>query len=132
SPSRVIPFPRDEDVVDRDVFATLDRLLPSATPADYQSAALWGLGGSGKTQIALAYAYRRSRDPACSVFWVHADDETTFTQDYKTIARRLGLAGSLDGPELLTAVRGRMEANPWWVLILDNADNLAAFGVGRP
>jgi hypothetical protein len=44
---RVIPFPRNEDVVDRDVFAALDRLLPSATPADYQSAALWGLGGSG-------------------------------------------------------------------------------------
>ncbi|KAM4067514.1 hypothetical protein HRG_012288 [Hirsutella rhossiliensis] len=53
--------------------------------------------GSGKTQIALEYAYRRSRDPACSVFWVHTDNETTFTQDYKVIAKRLGLAGSLDG-----------------------------------
>ena len=84
-----------------------------------------------KTQIALEYAYRRSRDPACSVFWVHADNETTFTQDYKVIAKRLGLEGSLDGPELLTAVRERIEADPCWLLILDNADNLAAFGVGR-
>jgi hypothetical protein len=68
-----------------------------------------------KTQIALQYAYRRSRDPACSVFWVHADNETTFTQDYKVIAKRLGLAGSLDGPELLTAVRERIEVDPCWV-----------------
>ncbi|KAB5581156.1 hypothetical protein GE09DRAFT_928213, partial [Coniochaeta sp. 2T2.1] len=82
-------------------------------------------------QIVLEYAYRRSRDPACSVFWVHADNETTFTQDYKAIAKRLGLAGSLDGPELLTAVRERIEGNPCWVLVLDNADNLAVFGVGR-
>jgi hypothetical protein len=65
------------------------------------------------------------------VFWVHADNETTFTQEYKAIAKRLGLAGSLDGPELLTAVRERIEVNPCWVLILDNADNLAVFGVGR-
>ncbi|KJZ70769.1 hypothetical protein HIM_09853 [Hirsutella minnesotensis 3608] len=42
---RIIPFPRNEDVVDRNIFAALDRLLlPSP---DYQSAALWGLGGSG-------------------------------------------------------------------------------------
>ncbi|KAK4176394.1 putative kinesin light chain [Triangularia setosa] len=128
---RVIPFPRNEDVVDRDIFAMLDRLLPPSP--DYQSAALWGLGGSGKskTQIALEYAYRRSRDPACSVFWVHADNETTFTQDYKVIAKRLGLADGLDGPELLTAVRERIEAGQCWLLILDNADNLAVFGVGR-
>ncbi|KAK4667508.1 NB-ARC domain and tetratricopeptide repeat-containing NOD-like receptor [Podospora pseudopauciseta] len=126
---RIIPFPRNEDVVDRYILAELDQLLPPSP--DYQSAALWGLGGSGKTQIALEYAYRRSRDPACSVFWVHADNETTFTQDYKVIAKRLGLADGLNGPELLMAVRERIEASPCWLLILDNADNLAVFGVGR-
>jgi hypothetical protein len=67
------------------------------------------------------------------VFWVHADNETTFTQDYKVIAKRLGLApaGGVDGSELLTAVRERIEAHPSWLLILDNADNLAVFGVGH-
>ncbi|VBB78279.1 Putative Kinesin light chain [Podospora comata] len=123
---RIFPFPRNEDVVDRYIFAALDRLLPPSP--DYQSAALWGLGGSG---FALEYAYRRSCDPACSVFWVHADNETTFTQDYKVIAKRLGLADGLDGPELLMAVREQIEASPCWLLILDNADNLAVFGVGR-
>ena len=47
------------------------------------------------------------------------------------IGKRLGLAGSLDGSELLTAVRERIEADPCWLLILDNTDDLTAFGVGQ-
>ncbi|GAB1317356.1 hypothetical protein MFIFM68171_07566 [Madurella fahalii] len=127
----MIPFPRNEDVVHRAaIFSELDALLPPSR--ECQSAALWGLGGSGKTQVALEYAYRRSlRDPPCSVFWVHADDETTFAQDYKSIAQKLGLAEGLSGTELLAAVRGRIETDPCWLLVLDNADDLGLFGVGR-
>ncbi|KAK1770253.1 hypothetical protein QBC33DRAFT_617537 [Phialemonium atrogriseum] len=121
---------RNENVIDRpDIFAQLEILLPPKS--EYQSAALCGLGGSGKTQVALEYGHRRCRDPACSVFWVHADNETTFAQDYKTIARKLGLADNLDGKELLVAVRERIEADPCWVVIFDNADDLALFGVGQ-
>ena len=84
-----------------------------------------------KTQVALEYAYRRCRDdPTCSVFWVHADNETTFAQDYKAIARKLGL-DKLDGEKLLAAVRERIESGPSWLLVLDNADDLALFGVGQ-
>lgn len=43
---RVIPYPRNEDLVYRqDLINKLDKLLPQ-TPGFY-SAALWGLGGSG-------------------------------------------------------------------------------------
>ncbi|KAH7010347.1 hypothetical protein EDB80DRAFT_420649 [Ilyonectria destructans] len=130
-PCRIIPFPRNEDIVHRpDLFAELETLLPPTTP-EYHSAALWGLGGSGKTQIALEYAYRRCRDPACSVFWVHADNATTFAHDYKTLARKLGLDSKLDGEDLLVAVRERIESEQQWLLVLDNADDLAIFGVGQ-
>jgi hypothetical protein len=81
--------------------------------------------------VALEYAYRRCRDAACSVFWVHADNEATFTHDYRSIAKKLGIADKLDGEELLAAVCERIEAEPCWVLVLDNADNLGLFGVGR-
>ncbi|RYP49164.1 hypothetical protein DL769_011115 [Monosporascus sp. CRB-8-3] len=127
---RLIPLPRNEDVVNRThIFTRLDALLPPTS--EYQSAALYGLGGSGKTQVALEYAYRRCRDdPACSVFWVHADNETTFAQDYKAIAQTLGL-NKLNGEKLLTAVCKRIESRSSWLLVLDNADDLALFGVGR-
>ncbi|KAE9565764.1 hypothetical protein CGMCC3_g18054 [Colletotrichum fructicola] len=128
---RVLPFPRNEDVVIReDIFSEIERLLPFGGRG--QTAALCGLGGTGKTQIALEYAYRRCANDTCSIFWVHADNETTFVQDYKGIAGRLGVADNLDGEALLTAVRYRIETEADWVLILDNADDLGLFGVGQP
>lgn len=42
----MMPFPKNEDVIDRGpIFAELGRLLPASSRS--QSAALWGLGGSG-------------------------------------------------------------------------------------
>ncbi|KAH8686304.1 Tetratricopeptide repeat-domain-containing protein [Ilyonectria robusta] len=97
----------------------LDQLLPP-TPGS-RSAALWGLGGSGKIQIALDYAYRRcDADDDCCVFWVHADNEATFLADYKTISKKLGVDARLDGSDLLDAI-----------IILGNADDLRLFGVGQ-
>ncbi|OHW95766.1 kinesin light chain [Colletotrichum incanum] len=129
-PLFVVPFEHNNDIIDRpDVFAKLDGLLPPV--ADYQSAALWGLEGSGKTQIALEFAYRRFRETNCSVYWVHADNEATFTKDYETLARRAGLADKFQGKELLRGVREWIEAQPRWLLIIDNADNLGIFGVGK-
>ncbi|EHK16959.1 uncharacterized protein TRIVIDRAFT_113898, partial [Trichoderma virens Gv29-8] len=127
---RVIPYPPNEDLVRRrGLIDRLDKLLPQ-TPG-FHSAALWGLGGSGKTQIALDYAYRRCDDSNCCVFWVHADSEATFITDYKAIGQKLGVDESLDGSDLLNAVRSSIEAQPRWVIILDNADNLKLFGVDR-
>ncbi|WYZ39136.1 hypothetical protein EsH8_III_001050 [Colletotrichum jinshuiense] len=128
TPVRILPFARNEDVVIRPgIFSQLAQLLPVS---EAKSAALYGLGGSGKTQIALEFAYRRAGDDsACSVFWVHADTEATFTQDYTLIARKAGLS-NLHGEELLTAVCHFIEAQPRWLLVLDNADDLRLFGVG--
>lgn len=44
---RLIPYPRNEDLIHRpDLVDKLNRLLPPSS-AISQSAALWGLGGSG-------------------------------------------------------------------------------------
>ncbi|CAI7593615.1 unnamed protein product [Penicillium palitans] len=109
------------------------KINPFFQSTESHSAALWGLGGSGKTQVALELAWRQSqsKDPVCSVFWVHADNQATFAQDYKAIAGKLGLPNDLDGEKLLTAVRDRIESQPRWLLVLDNADDLAVFGVSR-
>ncbi|KAM0452920.1 hypothetical protein ACHAO4_005339 [Trichoderma viride] len=130
---RLIPYPRNEDLIHRpDLVDKLDKLLPYPSATSH-SAALWGLGGSGKTQIALNYAYQRCADVSCSVLWVHADTEATFSQDYKAIAQKLRInKSSLTDKDLLEAVRNGIEELSNWVLIVDNADDLNLFGVGRP
>jgi hypothetical protein len=65
------------------------------------------------------------------VFWVHADTETSFAQDYKWIATKLGIANDLKGDNLLSAVRAAIEGLPQWVMVLDNADDLSLFGGPR-
>ncbi|KAL7794822.1 P-loop containing nucleoside triphosphate hydrolase protein [Trichoderma afarasin] len=128
--THVIPYPRNEDFVHRsDVVGKLDQLLPRSS--EFYSAALCGLGGSGKTQIALDYTYRRCGTH--SVFWVHADTEATIINDYKMIARKFGdIDEKLDDEGLLMAVCNRIEAEPEWLLVLDNADDLSLFGIGIP
>lgn len=83
-----------------------------------------------KTQIALDYAYRRSHeDPACDIFWVHADNKTSFTRDYQRIARNLELDYKVNGEELFVTVCHGIRSLQRWLLILDNADDLSLFGV---
>ncbi|KAK0762658.1 hypothetical protein N5P37_005476, partial [Trichoderma harzianum] len=126
--THVIPYPRNEDFVHRsDVVGKLDQLLPRSS--EFYSAALCGLGGSGKTQIALDYTYRRC--DTHSIFWVHADTEAAIINGYKMIARKFGdIDEKLDDEGLLMAVCNRIEAEPEWLLVLDNADDLSLFGIG--
>ncbi|KAL7956927.1 P-loop containing nucleoside triphosphate hydrolase protein, partial [Trichoderma compactum] len=120
----VVPFPPNENIIRRpDIDAQLDELLSPSKDGHYCSAALRGLSGSGKTQIALDCAYRRSHeDPDRDIFWVHADS--------KTMARKLGLDSELDGDELFLEVHDRIESLQRWLLILDNADSVTRFGIG--
>src|SRR5690606_5878107 len=76
-PLRVLPFGRNKNFVGRQT--KLDQLLTilhtEDTEEDCQRAALVGLGGVGKTQIALECAFQlQSASPMCSVFWVQASD----------------------------------------------------------
>ncbi|KAK0707016.1 hypothetical protein B0T26DRAFT_482594 [Lasiosphaeria miniovina] len=84
----LVPFGRNEAFVGRD--AILDRLLtrlpPTANPHDCQRTALEGLGGIGKTQLALEAAYRVHQvHPDCSVFWLPAVDPASLNKAYRDI-----------------------------------------------
>jgi tetratricopeptide (TPR) repeat protein len=88
-----------------------------------QGAALAGLGGVGKTQTAVEYAYRYFYDEAFYqwVFWVKADTELALITDLAAIARSLDLGdGTLE--ELATRSRQWLAKHPHWLLIFDNAD----------
>ncbi len=86
-----------------------------------QVAAIAGLGGIGKTQTAVEYAYRHFPVDYDWVFWVKAETELSAVTDLAAIGRSLSLAGAtLD--ELAVQVRQWLETHDRWLLIFDNAD----------
>ncbi|EWG46519.1 hypothetical protein FVEG_06980 [Fusarium verticillioides 7600] len=125
----MVPFERNEGFVGRkDVLRLLlDRISPSANKDACQRTVIQGLGGIGKTQIALEVAFRlRDADPSCSVFWVPTVDATTFENAYRDIGQRLEVAGldddKADVKALVQAAMSREDTGRW-LLIIDNADD---------
>ncbi|ORY68938.1 uncharacterized protein BCR38DRAFT_334472, partial [Pseudomassariella vexata] len=58
---------------------------------------LYGLGGVGKTQIALAYVYwLQYTCPDISIFWVHASNEGRFREAFASIAQKCNIPGYND------------------------------------
>jgi tetratricopeptide (TPR) repeat protein len=81
-----------------------------------------GLGGAGKTQLALEYAYRHTADYDI-VWWVRAEEPVTLTGGYAKLATELGLPEKdlADQQATAAAVRSWLGHHSGWLLILDNA-----------
>jgi NB-ARC domain/TIR domain len=91
--------------------------------------ALHGLGGVGKTRLAIEYALLHAADYSALLF-VRADDPATLNANLAALAG----AEVLDLPEKearddaskVEAVLRWLEAHPTWLLILDNVDDAGA------
>jgi tetratricopeptide (TPR) repeat protein len=81
-----------------------------------------GLGGIGKTQFIVEYAYNFSGDYDL-VWWLRADDNATIVGDYSQLAVELELPEkeATDQWRIVEAVRRWLERNSRWLLIFDNA-----------
>ncbi|KAF2689002.1 hypothetical protein K458DRAFT_329058 [Lentithecium fluviatile CBS 122367] len=123
-PSVVIPFGCDADFVKRrELF---DRLQTTCAVPGSRTA-LVGLGGVGKSQLAIEYAYQtRERSPDTWVFWVHASNTARLEESYRSIASCVKVpARQNPKADMLQLVHDwlRDEARGRWILILDNVDD---------
>lgn len=106
-----------------DEIAVIRRDLSTGSTVTVQS--LRGLGGVGKTQLAVEYAHAHAGDYDV-VWWIAAEEAATIPDHYAALARALGLQPA-DGPaELRTQVHDALRGAAGWLLIFDNADTIDA------
>ncbi|EXK38334.1 hypothetical protein FOMG_08737 [Fusarium oxysporum f. sp. melonis 26406] len=96
----------------------------------HKRVALFGLGGVGNTQIALAYVYwLQEKCPEVSIFWVNASSVERFNQSYAFIAQELQVPGYNDPKvDVVLLVKRWLEKKQGrWLMVIDNADETHLF-----
>jgi predicted ATPase len=92
--------------------------------------ALYGLGGVGKTQLALEYAHRYAADYDLT-WWIPAENPVTIADTLAQLGPRLGLdAAVVERDRLVPAVLDSLRKRDRWLLVFDNAeqpDDIAPF-----
>jgi tetratricopeptide (TPR) repeat protein len=89
------------------------------------TSALTGMGGIGKTQLALAYAQRYRADYELG-WWVPAETELGIVTALADLGVMLGLPADLPPVQLAAGVRDGLGERSGWLLIFDNAPDPAA------
>ncbi|GAA4596948.1 tetratricopeptide (TPR) repeat protein [Actinoplanes octamycinicus] len=84
---------------------------------------LYGLGGTGKTQLAAEYVHRWGAAEREVVWWVGAEDPTVARIALAALGERLGLPANRDLRQTVQSVIGELErGRVSWLLVFDNAE----------
>jgi hypothetical protein len=120
-----VPFLKNPGFVGQEGEITKVKELLRTTNGPFK-VALCGLGGVGKTQIALELAYHvRERDPTCSVFWIPCTSYTSIEQAFMGITQTIGLqeVKPSNAKERVKTYLSQISVQKW-LLIFDNADDM--------
>ncbi|KAJ5889620.1 hypothetical protein N7504_010430 [Penicillium tannophilum] len=119
----MVPFDRNPRFLGRndEIFQLKQHIL---SRNHVRKAAISGLGGMGKTQIALELAYQVREDSTLSIFWIPATSIEAVEQAFMSINERLGLPSgpTIDVKSQVKIYLSSQEVDPW-LLIIDNADD---------
>jgi hypothetical protein len=114
------------------LLAQLDAQFVAGDGSAPQTVSLFGLGGAGKTSVAVEYAYRHLAE--VGIAWqFHAADTTVLGAGFRELAAQLGahdLTDVRDPVATVHAVLARFAAP--WLLIFDNALDMASVAAFLP
>jgi hypothetical protein len=95
------------------------------------TAALYGWGGVGKTQLALAFAHRHRADYELG-WWIPAETQLGIITALANLGGVLGLRAEQNPAALAARVRDALADRSRWLLIFDNAPNSPALAEFLP
>jgi tetratricopeptide (TPR) repeat protein/transcriptional regulator with XRE-family HTH domain len=124
-----VPYPRNLFFTGREaLLRSLDVLLrqQNGAMALTQSHALYGLGGIGKTQIALEYVYRYA-SAYTAILWVSAETTESLFASFASLADVLNLPerDEPDQHKMVRAIIRWLGNHKDWLLVFDNVEDLA-------
>lgn len=110
----------------KDILAALHTHFIDSKTSDTVIQALNGIGGMGKTQVAIEYAYYYQQEYQ-AVFWVRADSRDLFHSDITRIADALFPPERTHADEhhLFTALQHWLQDHYHWLFIFDNIEDFA-------
>jgi TIR domain/Tetratricopeptide repeat/NB-ARC domain len=118
-----IPVPRNPAFTGREEQLGLLEALFQGDDGRVVVQAITGLGGLGKSQLALEYAHRHAGNYDI-VWWLRAETELTLIEDYAALAEPLGIAADprVEPARIAVAARKQLEREQRrWLLVFDNA-----------
>jgi hypothetical protein len=122
-----IPYHRNPFFTGRETLLTLlhDSLTANKAAALTQAQAISGLGGIGKTQVAIEYAYHYQQEYT-ALLWASAASHESLILDFVALASVLNLPEQEAQDQTITiaAVKHWLVTHDSWLLVLDNADEL--------
>ncbi|TVY19417.1 Nephrocystin-3 [Lachnellula arida] len=123
-PIFLVRYPKQKDFIGReDVMLEISQRFERNVPR----VAICGIGGVGKSRIAIEYCYQyKEEHPTSHIFWVYGGSRSRLAEAYHEIAKELRIPG-LDQPnvDVLTLLSDWLseKSNGPFLMILDNADD---------
>ena len=123
----LVPYDENPHFVGRkELLKNLRAKLSEVVPKHYNHrVALYGLGGVGKTQTALAYIYAH-RSAYDAVYWITGVNQASLLSGFQDIAKASGLlheTHEMEQTDIAKMVLQWFRGQDNWLLVIDNLDD---------
>ncbi|KAL8709211.1 MAG: hypothetical protein Q9225_007481, partial [Loekoesia sp. 1 TL-2023] len=121
-----VPFDNNKNYVERSSITNqLEELLDLSNPTTASTSlrvVLYGLGGAGKTELAVRFA-ERHRKRYKAIFWVYGADASRLKEGFERIGQTIDRDDRGPHRDLVLDAQTWFAKNRGWLLIIDNVDD---------